>query len=272
MGGDLQESLDFLVRHGYIVLFAAVFAQQVGVPLPAVPFLLAAGALARMGQMNLFIAVSLALAAALVTDLLFYEIGRRKGGQVLGWLCRISLEPDTCVRKTEMMFSRHGSRSLLAAKFIPGLNIAAPPLAAVLKMGFGRFLLYDLLGSLLWVLTFVGLGYGFSSQIERAAAQAARLGWLLGGILGIALGGYVLWKYRQRRRLLGELKINLVSPEDLKRRMDAGEPVTVVDLRHSVEVGAEARTIPGAMLLPAEDLEARIGEIPRDRATVLVCT
>ena len=124
----MDQVAEFLTRHGYLVLFGTVFVEQIGLPLPAIPILLAAGALARTGHMDFMPVVALALLASLTSDCIWYEIGRRRGGRVLGLLCRISLEPDTCVRKTESVFARHGTRSLLIAKFVPGLSTAAPPM------------------------------------------------------------------------------------------------------------------------------------------------
>ena len=130
----MEEALEFIVRYKYAVLFGFVFAEQMGLPVPALPVLLASGALARTGQLHLGIALGLAVAASILSDVLWYELGRRRGIKVLNLLCRISLEPDSCVRRTEVLFSRHGAKSLVVAKFFPGYNTAAPPLAGI----FGR--------------------------------------------------------------------------------------------------------------------------------------
>ena len=172
----MNETFQFLVRHGYSVLFVWVLAEQLGLPLPATPLLLAAGALAGSGQMNLPLAISVAVLASMLGDVSWYEFGRRRGGKVLNLLCRISLEPDSCVRKTETAFVRHGARSLLIAKFVPGLNTMAPPLAGIIGMRLGRFLIFDALGAFLYLGTFVGLGFVFSSQLEQVAARVAGLG------------------------------------------------------------------------------------------------
>ena len=268
----MNETIGFLVRHGYAVLFAWVFAEQVGLPLPAAPLLLAAGALAGTGRLALSVVIALPVVAALLSDVLWYELGRRRGVKVLQLLCRISLEPDSCVRRTENVFARHGARSLLVAKFIPGLNTAAPPLAGIFRMRLDRFLLFDALGSALWVGVFVGLGYVFSDQLERVADRALTLGtWLLVFLLG-ALGGYIAWKYVKRQRFLRELRIARITPEELKRKLDAGEDVVVVDLRHSLDFEAEPQTIPGAFRLEAAELEQMHEHIPRDRDVVLYCT
>src|SRR5215217_1028830 len=132
--GMMDDILHFLTQHGTLVLFAAVLAEQIGLPLPAVPFLIAAGALVGTDQMTLGVAVTTAVAAALLGDQVWYELGRRRGRPVLNWLCQISLEPTSCVRRTEEFFTRHGARSLVVAKFIPGLSTIAPPLAGIVGL------------------------------------------------------------------------------------------------------------------------------------------
>lgn len=268
----MQSTAEFLIRHGYLVLFTGVFAEQMGLPLPAVPFLLAAGALAGVGKMNFGLALGLAVVASLLSDTIWYEIGRRKGGRVLQFLCRISLEPDSCVRRTEDVFARHGARSLLVAKFVPGLNTAAPPLAGIFRMRFSRFLLFDAIGAMAWAGLFVLLGYIFSDRLERVAEHAVALGtWLLVILFG-GLAVYIGWKYYQRQKFLRTLRIARISPQELKQRMDAGEQPLIVDLRHSMDFEADPESIPGAMRMAPDDVEAMTAAIPRDRDIVLYCT
>ena len=268
----MNESLAFLIRHGYAVVFGWVLAEQVGLPIPAVPVLLAAGALAGGGNLNVTLALVVATLASLVSDTAWYLVGRYRGARVLNFLCRIALEPDSCVRRTEDTFARHGARSLLVAKFVPGLNTAAPPLAGIIGMGLPRFLWFTGLGGALWAGLFIALGFAFSNQLERVAAVASRLGgWALALAAG-ALAAYIAWKWIARQRFLRRLRIARISPEELKTRLDAGEAIVVVDLRHSLDFEAEPSVIPGALHLTTEELEARHREIPRDREIVLYCT
>lgn len=268
----MDEAIQFLIRHGYAVLFVWVGAEQIGLPVPAVPLLLAAGALAGAGQLKLVPALVLVVCASVLADAVWYQIGRRRGSQVLGLLCRISLEPDSCVRRTEDVFARYGVRSLLVAKFVPGLNTAAPPLAGIVGMRPSRFLLFDGLGGLVWAGTFIGLGYLFSHQLGTVAAYALRLGtWLLVLLVG-GLIAYIAWKFVERRRFLRELRIARITPEELSRKLEMGEDLVIVDLRHSLDFEAEPATIPGALHLDPEELERRHQEIPRDRDVVLYCT
>jgi membrane protein DedA with SNARE-associated domain len=268
----MNELVQFVLRHGYAVLFFFVLVEQIGLPVPAVPALLAAGALAGANRVSLPAAILAAVSACLVSDLIWYELGRKRGQSMLSLLCRISLEPDSCVRRTEDVFARHGVRALLVAKFVPGLNTAAPPLAGMFRMRLARFLLWDAAGALIWAGTFCGAGYVFSAQLERVARLVGRLGAWLVVLLGSALAGYIAWKYIQRRRFLRQLRIARVPPEELMEKLTAREEVVVVDLRHSLEFDTDNVMIPGSLHLLPDELDHRHHEIPRDRDVILYCT
>jgi membrane protein DedA with SNARE-associated domain len=268
----MQGTLPFLAEYGYLVLFGFVFAEQVGLPIPAAPVLLAAGALAGTGRINLPMALAIATSASLLADLIWYHLGRRRGSRVLAVLCKLSLEPDSCVRRTETLFARHGTRSLLIAKFVPGLSTVAPPLAGIFGVGVARFALYAGAGALLWTGGWSGAGYLASDALEPMADRAGRLGsWLVAAVI-VAVVGYAALKFVQRRRVIRRLRVARISPEELKQARDAGEPVVVVDLRTALDIEADPYTIPGALRITAEELEERHREIPRDRDTVLYCT
>ena len=267
----MDDVTQFLIRHGGSVLFAVVLAEQAGLPIPAVPVLLAAGALAGAGKMNLALAVVLGVTACLLGDLLWYYLGRRRGAQVLTVLCRISLEPDSCVRRTEDFFARHGMRSLVLAKFIPGLSTVTPALAGLFGVSVERFLLYNGLGAFLWTAAFVVPGYLFSNQLEQVAAEAARLGSSLAVLVAGALALYIAYKYIHRQFLLRELRIARITPDELKFMLDAGHEPVIVDLRRPLDRQANPYSIPGALWMAVEDLEHRHHEIPRDRDVILYC-
>ena len=266
---SLEQAADFLIRHGYVVLFGWVLLEQLGLPIPAAPLLIAAGALARAGKINLTFAVVLPFVALILADLFWYSLGRYRGGRILKLLCRISLEPDSCVRRTENLFIRHGVRSLLVAKFIPGLNTAAPSLAGVFRMPVRRFLIFDSLGGFLWVVTVTSLGLIFSDQLERIALRWG--GWLVAVLAG-SLAAYVLWKFIQRRRFLRRLRIARITPKELMDKLAAKENISIVDLRQPMDIEAFPQMIPGALRIAMEEIEERHGEIPRDRDVVLYCS
>ncbi len=243
-----------------------------GVPVPAVPYMLAAGALAGLGQLDLGLLILISVVTAVPADLIWYEIGRRRGIGVIRFLCRISLEPDSCVRDTETRFARRGAHSLVLAKFIPGVETVAPPLAGVFQMRRSRFLLFDALGATLWSATFLGLGYLFHREVDRIARLSAQLGGWMVALLATLLAAYLIWKLVRRRRFLAELRIARITPEELRAKLDAGEDIAIVDVRHSVDFEAAPSTIPGATHISVEEFENRHQEIPRDREVVLYCT
>ena len=255
------------------MLFAFVLAEQVGLPVPAVPLLLGVGAFAGTGRMSAFAGLATALAASLPPDLVWYELGRARGKRVLDVICRLSLEPDSCVRRTENLFMRRGRWALLVAKFLPGLSTIAPPLAGVVGLARTPFLLLDTLGALIWAGAWIGLGYVASSALAPVLALAARIGhWGLAAAV-VALGGYVLAKLVRRRLFLQSLRIARIEPQELKRRLDAADPdLIVIDTRSALDVGAAPYKIPGALWIPAEAIDGRRGEIPLDRKVVLYCS
>jgi len=268
----MHSTLDFLLRHGYVVLLGWVFAEQIGLPVPSLPLLLAAGALAGTHHLSFFFSLFLCVLAAVVADSIWYALGRIKGIKVLQLLCKISLEPDSCVRRTEGVFSKQGARSLLVAKFLPGLSTVAPPLAGIFHMRPRRFLLFDSCGALLWAGSFLGLGFAFSGQIERIAENALSLGgWLLVLLIG-ALASYITYKFIARQRFMRQLRIGRITVEELKTKIDAGEELVIVDLRHALDFEADPETIPGAFRMDAKELEETNNRLPRDREVILYCT
>jgi len=268
----MHATIEFLARHGYLVLISWVFAEQVGLPIPSIPILLAAGALAGAGRLSLPAAVVCSVLAAMTADSVWFQLGRLRGVQVLRLLCRVSLEPDSCVRRTEGVFSRRGQRTLLFSKFLPGVSTVAPPLAGVVGMSWWRFVFFDALGTLFWAGTFLGLGYAFSGEIEELAARAQSAhGWALAVVAG-ALAGYIAYKFVARQRFLRELRIARIGVDELKSRIDFGEGVVIVDLRHALDIAADPETIPGALHMDADELQQTHDRLPRDREVILFCT
>jgi membrane protein DedA with SNARE-associated domain len=262
--------LAFLIHYGYALLFLWLLLEQGALPLPSIPLLLACGALARSGQLHPVMVVVSGLAACLIADNVWFQLGRRKGGKILNFLCRIALEPDSCVRRTENAFLHYGVRSLLVSKFIPGLNAVAAPLAGSSGVGMARFLVFDTAGILMWILAYTGLGYLFSDQIEIVGAYAIRTGSSMLLILLSVTGAWIAWKYIQRRRFLHQISVARITPAELRRKLDAGEDLFVIDLRSRREFEEDA--IPGAIHMPTEELADRNTDIPRDRDIILFCS
>ena len=268
----MAEMLQFVVQYGYVLLFVWVLIEQAGLPLPAAPLLMAAGALAGQHKMNFALAMIMAATGSLVSDTFWYFVGQRKGAVVLGWLCKISLEPDSCVRRTESTFTRLGRTTLLVCKFVPGLNTAAPALAATAGISLIQFVVFAWLGALLWASAFAGLGLVFSKQLDRVAYDAARFGSWTAVLVIVAVAGYIVYKFYERRRFLQEVAGARISPEELKTRLDSRVPITIIDLRHPLDLLPDPRTLPGALRISPEDLEKRHSEIARTGEIVLFCT
>jgi rhodanese-related sulfurtransferase len=207
----------------------------------------------------------------MVSDVIWYELGRRRGRLVLKMVCRISLEPDFCVRRTENAFARYGPGVLSFAKFVPGLNIAAPPLAAMFRMPFARFFAWDCVGAFVWSMAYGSIGYVFRKQLEQAGALTVHLGLASVGLLAGGLTLLAGWKYAHRRRFLQRLRMARITPEELLDKLQRGEDIIVADLRHPLDYEADRAKVPGALRLLPEELDERHEEIPRDREVVLYC-
>ncbi len=268
----MAELIQFVVQHGYVLLFVWVMIEQAGLPIPAAPLLLGVGALAGQHQINFVLAVMVAATGSVVSDTFWYFVGKRKGAVVLSWLCKIALEPDSCVRRTESAFTRMGRSTLLICKFVPGLNTAAPALASTAGISLTQFVLFAWLGALLWASTFAGLGLMFSRQLDRIAYDVARFGSWSFVLLLAAIAGYIAYKFYQRWRFLKDVAGARIAPEELKTKLDNGVPVTIIDLRHPLDLLPDPRTLPGALRISPEDLERRHSEVTRGGEIVLFCT
>jgi membrane protein DedA with SNARE-associated domain/rhodanese-related sulfurtransferase len=268
----MTQTSQFLINHGLPLVFGAVFVEQIGLPLPALPWLLAAGALSATGQFSLPLGIAVTVLACLVADTFWFYLGRHRGNQVLGLLCRISLEPDSCVRRTQNVFTRYGLRGLLVAKFLPGLNTLAPPLAGMSGMSAGQFLSVDAAGSVLYGGCLLGVGYLFSHQIEQIGAAITRIGGSSLALLGGLAALYLAYKYWQRKRLLQELRMARITADELRKKLDAGENPVILDLRSSAELAQDPAVILGAIHLGLDEIEKRHGEFPHDRDIIVYCS
>jgi membrane protein DedA with SNARE-associated domain/rhodanese-related sulfurtransferase len=269
--------VQLLVKHGYSVLFASVFARQMCLPVPAILFLIAAGALAGAGRMTLAVALGLAIIACLLADMVWYEAGRRWGDQILHFIYRLALNPDAAVRRSKKNFDRHGPRTLMVAKFVVGLDAATPPLAGLSGTSRVRFIAFDTVGSALWSGAYAGLGYVFSKDLDHAAAYGARLGKVLAVVAFAGLTLYAVPKLVQWHRFIHEFRMARIAPEELKEKLDAGEKVLVVDLHGRGDGPRGHQGIPGAVCIDPHRLgQSAIQDgrtpIPHDCEVVLYCT
>jgi len=267
----MEDAIQFLIRHGLVALFVIMLADQLALPVPMDIFILAAGGMVGTGRIAFVPAVAALAVAGILGNALWFYLGRRHGDRILKFLCRISLEPDSCVRRTQNLFTRFGVKALLVAKFVPGLNTVAAPLAGVSGVPFPRFLTYNSLGLLLWIVPYLVLGILFHHQLEEVAAWGGRMGSRLAWIIAALVAGYFLYKFARRWQLIRVLRLARVIPEDVKAMMERGDPLVVVDLRHPMSVQVLPFSIPGAVHMTPEEVEKRHHEIPRDRDVILYC-
>jgi len=274
----MNSIVQFLVQHGYSVLFAAVFANQVGLPVPSVLFLLAAGALAGSGRLSLTAALGLARMASVLADWVWFMAGRRWGDKILHFIHGLAIDPDAAERRSKKNFARYGPAVLLVAKFVPGLDAAAPPLAAITGTGQLRFLAFDAAGGSLWSCAYAGLGYAFSRDLNRAVTYAARMGQVFVIVVSAGLVIYLGRRLVRWCRFIREFRMARITPEELKRKLDAGKPIFIFDLQGSRRQSRRRKGIPSAVRIDPHWLE-RYGAydrktpapLPRDREVVLYC-
>ncbi|MCW5797404.1 MAG: VTT domain-containing protein [Nitrospira sp.] len=259
---------ELLEQHGAWVLFGGVLAEQLGLPFPALPLLVAAGVLVGTGHLSWSGALVAALSATLLADIIWFLAGRWRGRPVLTLLCRIALEPDACVRRTEDFFRKHGVQSLLVAKFIPGLSTIAPPLAGIVGLGLPLFLLYDGLGAAVWAGSGLGFGLLFTEQVEWALTYSEQAVPALLLAAAVLVPGYISWKaWHARRRLQAVPRMTVAQLLD---KLDGPEAPLLIDVRQRLAIAAEPG-IPNALRISLDELAHRYAELPRSRDLVLYC-
>jgi len=266
----MESALAQLSQYGVWFVGVNVLLQQLGLPIPAVPTMMVAGALAGAGRMSGAGAFAISVLASLLADVVWFWAGRRFGYPVLRFLCRISLSPDTCVRQTEGIFERWGFFSVVISKFVPGFSTVAPPIAGALKMPFTAFVVASLASAALWVGAAMGTGFLFAMQIDAVLTWMGGHFALAGAVIGVLIGAYVALKAWQRWRLARFVSAAAISIDDLRAALEAAEARPFV-----VDVGSRLAQqsrphIPGAALLDL-DMIARLDDFPGDRDIVLYC-
>ena len=261
--------LRLIVDYGLLLVFVGVLVEQLGVPLPAYPLLMLTSALAARGQFNIVALLITAVAACLISDSIWYQIGRALGRRVLRVLCRISLSPDGCVRQTESVFTRFGPASLMVAKFVPGFASVATALAGAMQIRRAPFLLFDAIGATLWVGVALTLGWLFSPAIDDIVNTLAQLGrWGL-MLLALAVALFVAAKWWQRHRFNVQLRMARVSASSLAELLDSGERPLIVDVRS--KASREEGRIPGAIMVQADAHAPELATHPKDALIVVYC-
>lgn len=268
----MTEITDLLARYGLALVFVNVFLAQAGVPLPAVPMLVVAGALVSQGALSPVPLIAVTIAASLLGDTPWYVAGRRFGYRILHTLCRIAIEPDSCVKQTENIFERWGASSLMVAKFIPGFSTIAPPLAGTMKLGFGRFLFFSAVSALLWAGVSIMAGVFFSAEVEWVLGRLEDMGSGALLVIAAAILFYAGIKAVERYLLIRFLRMVRISVEELHQLITQGARPVILDARSALARRQDPRHIPGAIAVDIVAPEAHLGAVAPDRDVVVYCS
>ena len=270
----MDDLLPVLLRHGYVLLAAVCFAEAIGLPVPAALAILTAGAVAAYGKLHIYSVFGVAFLAMLLGDLLLYFMGRVSGWALLGLLCRLSANPESCILRSAEYFYRRGKQTLLFAKFIPGINTLSPPLAGSMKMRLGHFLQFDAVGGALYVGAYSVAGYVFSDALRAITHGLRSAGFAAEVILSGGLAAYIayrIWIYRKYRIFDS---VPRVPVEELARRLASGEApgILIADVRSHGYYDAEAERIAGSIRIEPNHLAEEIKNLPRSQEIYLYCT
>lgn len=265
----MQLLLTLIEQYGLWLVFAAVLIEQLGVPIPAYPVLIVTGAVAARGDYGPPAVIAVAVVACVIADLVWYQAGARLGRRVLNLMCRISLSPDSCVRRTESIYGKWGAPSLTVAKFIPGFAAVATSMAGITRTRVASFIFFDAIGALLWAGVGVWLGWQFRHAINDvldALSAAGRVG-LVAVLLGFAL--FVVVKAWRRYAFRRQLRMARVTVQELNRLLSGDEPPLVVDARSSTSRSAGA--IPGSVWVDLHAADSTLGDLPAGGEVIVYC-
>ena len=270
----MHDLVSLIARHGYLVIFVVVFAEAIGLPVPAAIALVAGGAYVGAGKLHGPSLLGLALCAMMLGDSLLYVLGRYMGWTLLGWLCKVSVNPESCILRSAESFYKRGKITLLIAKFIPGVNTMAPPLAGSMKMRAAQFLRLDFAGATFYATTYFLVGFIFRDFLAaimhgfQAAGRAVETTIIVAVIVYI---GYRIWLYNKHKvyRIVPRIQV-----EELVRRLASGnaEDVVLIDVRSHGYYDEGSARLKGSIRLEPNNLSEEIKKLPKDKDIYLYCT
>ena len=271
----MEALIALMVDHAVAVVFVATFAARVGLPVPAAPVLVVAGGIAAIAEpLLLFAMVGAALVANVLGDAVWFYTGRVYGYHFMRLLCKISISPDSCVRRSESLITRWGGLSLVAAKFVPGVSVVAPPMAGALGMSSWRFLAFEILAALLWAGVFLALGWLFREQIQAVLDALANAGGVATAALVVVVAAMLARRWWRRRAFLRTTRIPRATIGELATLMTREPAPIVIDVRGEAGIQVDPRRIPGALPIPLKALQQRRAELPfesGEREIILYC-
>jgi len=270
----MEALLSSIGRHGYFLVFCIVLAESLGMPVPAALALVAGGAAAAAGLLHLTTLLLLAVSAMLLGDSLLFVLGRYMGWALLGFLCKLSVNPETCILRSAESFYKRGKATLLFAKFIPGINTMAPPLAGSMKMRPDIFLRLDLAGASLYAIVYIAVGFLFRDFLASLAHGFQTAGRAVESVTVIALigyAGYRVWLYRKHAvyRVVPRVQV-----QELARRLasEDKDKILLMDVRSHGYYDAGAARIQGSIRMEPNNLAEEVKTLPKDKDIYVYCT
>lgn len=268
----MDDMTGLLAQHGLSLVFTNVLLTQAGAPLPSTPTLIVAGALIAQGQLGLAQVLAVATIATLLGNAPWYFAGRRYGHRILRTVCRISLEPDSCVQRTEDVFDRWGTISLIVGKNIPGFATIAPPLAGAMRVGFMRFMGYTAISALLWAVLPLLVGWIFSTEVEWLLLQLEDLGLSALIVIAAVVAVYVISRSIERFLLIRLLRTTRIDVTELGALMEQDAKPVILDVRSRIAQKLEPRRLPGAIPVDMSAPQVPLVAVPPDRDVVVYCS
>lgn len=268
----MEEMTGLLAQYGLALVFVNVFLTQLGAPVPAIPTLVVAGALAQRGDLPAAIVLIVAVGASLLGDLPWFVAGRIYGSRAINVLCRVAIEPDTCVKQTETIFERWGAPSLIVAKFIPGFSIVAPPIAGAMRLGVLPFFVFSAMGALVWAGVAVAVGVIFHAQVDWIINWLAEMGSQAVLVIGTGLVLFIAFRWTERWLLIRWLRMARISADELKGRLQRADRPVVLDVRSNTARRLDPRRIPGAIMVEIAEPERHLAGVAPEREVVVYCT
>lgn len=265
--------LGSISHHGYLLLFLLVLAEALGFPVPAAIGLVAAGAAAAAHIVSIPAVLATAIVGMMIGDVTLFVLGRYMGWALLGVLCRLSLNPETCIFRSAESFYKHGKVTLLFAKFIPGVNTMAPPLAGSMKMRLEQFLRLDFLGASFYILAYWGLGFIFRDFLGAITRGIQNASHVVAEIIVAAIVAFVVYRIVQYRRFkLTDVVPRIAVDELARREAIQGNSSIVVDVRSHGYYDSGAERIAGSIRIEPNRLAEELRNLPKDKEIYLYCT
>jgi len=270
----MNDLLAMMARHGYALVFGTVLAEAVGLPVPAALALVAGGAAAASGTLSAAVLLGVAMIALLTGDILLYVLGGYMGWGLLGALCWLSMNPESCILRSAEAFYRRGKTTLLISKFIPGVNTMAAPLAGSMKMPLLQFLRFDVAGALVYAAAYLALGFLFRDFLKIIVNGFVAAGHIAEGALLLALAAYVayrIWQYSKQKiyRVVPRIQVRELAK---KLASEEKDNILVVDVRSHGYYDSEATRIRGSLRVEPNNLADEIKHLPKDKLIFLYCT